>query len=367
MEYCFPDYQNCGLNVVSAVLNYFGIADAHPQHPAVQELLKKKHYKKVVLMLFDGMGTDILSKTLPEDAFLRTHMLTEMSAAYPSTTTCATSSIECCQTPREHGWLGWTEYFKEVDKLVDIFINRDQNGEPAAPYDVAETINPRHMVFDRFDAVGAKGHCISRFGTDPINDLTEMRSTLLRLCADDVPRYCYCYWGDPDHTMHEEGVYDESVFRTVKEVNDYVESLSRELPDDVLLMVTADHGLIDSRWVYVADHPELESMLLRMPSLEPRAAAFYVKPECVEAFPAAFKKAFGEEHFLLMTSKKFVEKGYLGAGKDNFKLWDFVGDYMALAIDPTCIGAKRGDHELKGVHAGLTRQEMKVPLIVAKK
>ena len=366
MDICFPDYENTGLTVVSAVLNAFGVKDDHPQQADVKRVLEEKTYKKVVLMLFDGMGTGLLERVLPENSFLRTHMIRELSAAYPSTTTCATSSIECCKTPREHGWLGWTLYFKEIDKLVDIFINRDQNGEPAAPYPVAEKYNPREMVFGRFREAGAEGHCVSRFGTDRINSLSDMRETVLRLCSDEKRRYIYCYWGDPDHTMHELGCESERVAAIVRELNDYVQELAACLPEDTLLMVTADHGLVDGKMLYVEDRPEVERMLLRMPSVEPRAAAFYVKPEHVKDFPTAFRTAFGE-HFLLMTAKEFVEKGYLGGGEDNPKLWDFLGDYIALSTDRECIAGRRGDSELIGVHAGLTRQEMRVPLILYKK
>lgn len=366
METCFPDYQNCGLNVVSSILNHFGVRDEHARQQDMERILSEKAYKNVVFMLFDGMGMDILEKALPEDSFLRTHLLRDISAVYPSTTTCATSSLECCQTPREHGWLGWTLYYKEIDKSVDIFINRDENGEQAAPYNVAETFNPRHMVFDRFEAVGAGGHCVSRFGTDRVNDLQEMRDTVLRLCADDKRRYVYCYWGDPDHTMHERGCYDDKVLAIVRDIDDYVRNLASELPEDTLVIVTADHGLVDAVNLYVEDHPELEEMLLRMPVMEPRAAVFYVREQYRDAFPAAFRRAFGE-HFLLMPSREFVEKGYLGGGEDNKKLWDHVGDWVALATDRESINGHRGDHELKGEHAGLTKQEMRVPMIVITK
>lgn len=123
---------------------------------------------------------------------------------------------------------------------------------------------------------------------------------------------------------------------------------------------------MDAVWEYVSDHPALCDMLLRMPSVEPRAAAFYVRPECMEAFPAAFREAFGEEDFLLMKSEEFIARGFLGEGEEHPKVRDFAGDYMALAIGNKCIGGKRGRHELIGVHAGLTRKEMRVPLIAAK-
>ena len=362
MEIVFPDYENSGLNVVSAVINHLGFKDDHPQQRDVKMLLEKGKYKKVVLMLFDGMGMDILEKALPENSFLRSHLLTEISAAYPSTTTNATSSIECCLYPGEHAWLGWTLYFREIDKLVDVFINRDENGEEAAPYPVGETYNPRKMIFSRLQEAGIGANCVSRFGTDRISTLEEMRETVLKLVSGSEKRYVYCYWGDPDHTMHELGCYDERVIKIVQDIDAYVKELSQPLPEDTLLMVTADHGLIDGRIMYVEDMPLLRDMLIRMPAVEPRAAAFYVKKECLQAFPEMFRHYFGE-NFLLMTAREFVERGYLGPCCENPRVWEFLGDYVALSTGQECIMGKRGNGELIGVHAGLTKQEMRVPLI----
>ncbi|MBO2516684.1 MAG: hypothetical protein CW338_05295 [Clostridiales bacterium] len=367
METCFPDYSNTGLTVVSAVLNAFGVKDEHAQQKDVKELMEKHAYKKAILMLFDGMGMDILEHALPEDSFLRTHIVSEMSAAYPSTTACATTSIACCETPREHGWIGWDLYFKEEDKLVAVLINVDEEtGEQAAPYHLGRKYAPFTPVCRRLNESGVGGHDISAFGTDIIHDLDGMREIILSLCADDKKRYMYCYWGDPDHTMHERGCYDEKVLQIVRDIDRYIEDLAASLPEDVLLMVTADHGLIDGEWVYLEEHRELTGMLLKRPSVEPRACAFYLKDEYKEAFPKLFNSLYGE-HFRLLTAKEFVEGGYLGGGKDHPKLYDFIGDYIALSLDKTCISLLPKDGTLIGMHAGLTRQEMKVPLIVAKK
>ncbi len=361
MKTCRPDYTNTGVNAVSSIAAYFHCPIPHPTLPCLDQWLKKG-YRKVVLMLFDGLSVDLLAHTLPEDSFLRRHTAHVLSAVYPSTTANATTCIECGVSPREGGWLGWTLYFPQIQKPVDVFTNRS-NGEAAADFDVAERFIPRDMIFPRITAAGdAKGCSVSAFGDVKISSLDGLFSAVLSLAQDEERRYVYTYWGDPDHTMHMDGCYAPSIQRIVKDIDRRIENLSRQLNDDTLLLVTADHGLVDGEFHYLEeDAPELLEMLAHEPTMESRAVSFHVKPEYAAAFPAAFEKRFGG-HFLLLSREDFI-RDYLGDGPIRPCVYDFVGEWVALALDAWCIQDRRGDHELKGVHAGLTEQEMKVPLI----
>lgn len=364
MKILLPDYKNCGLNVASSIMRYFGVPCAHPAHDTVDEYLKSAP-KNVVLMLFDGMAIDILQKALPEDAFLRRHIAREMTAVFPSTTTNATTSIETGLSPKEHAWLGWTLYFKEIDKPVDIFINRSE-GEIAADFNVAQRYIPREFIFDKITRAGVgEANCVSPFGDTKVDTIEQLFDTALSLARDDKKRYIYAYWGEPDHTMHEKGCCCDKVLAIVRDLNARAERFYEQMPENTLFMLTADHGLIDARHHYIEDYPDLLDMLIRYPSIETRAASFFVKPECLKSFPAAFRAAFGE-NFLLVPREEFI-RDFLGEGEERDKLRDFIGDYMAPATDLDCIDGKRGDHELVGVHAGLTDIEMRVPLVAARK
>ena len=126
-----PDYSNCGLNVASSVLRHFGAPCSHPTHPDVDALLGRKQYKNIVVMLFDGLGMATIADHLPKDSFLASHIARQMTAVFPSTTVAATTSIESGDSPCEHGWLGWSMYFYQIDRMVDVFVNLDSwTGKP---------------------------------------------------------------------------------------------------------------------------------------------------------------------------------------------------------------------------------------------
>ena len=364
----FPDYENCGLNVISSIVRYFGAENRHQTLPALDALLSEGKYRNVVLFLLDGMGMDALAHDCRADSFFNIHIWRELSAVYPSTTTAATTAIETDYAPGEHGWLGWSLYFHEIDRMVDIFLNR-VSGEKtlAADYPVADTYLPLHPVFDRLNQLeNIHSDDISPFGPVPYPQLSDITEALVKGCSEEGRHFYYAYWMDPDKTMHEHGVYSEEVCQKIQGLETYIQQLADALPEDTLLLVTADHGLIDVEHLYITDHPALNDTLIRPSAVEPRATVFYVKPECREAFPKLFYEAF-PDGFSLMTAEEFRASGILGPGEYTKKINDLTGDFVALSQTERCLDYKRKESALKGAHAGLTMLEMRVPLILAKK
>lgn len=232
MPIFFPDYENCSVNLIASISQYCGLAPRHKTHPYLDALLQKKAYQNIILMLFDGMGMDMLEKTLPEDAFLRKALCHPLSSVYPSTTTCATTAIETGMMPCEHAWLGWTLYFHQIDKLVDVYTNRTDTNEIAADYYVGERFIPRQFIYPKITACGKYKACsVSFYGDVKIKTLPELFENVLSLAKDHEKRYIYTYWPEPDSTMHKKGCYHEKSAATLLDINDRVEKLASQLPD----------------------------------------------------------------------------------------------------------------------------------------
>lgn len=367
MSILFPDYENCSVNVIHSIASACGMQPFHKTHPFVDALLQKKKYKNIILMLFDGMGVDLIERTLPEDAFLRKHMAHHLSAVFPSTTTCATTAIECGQMPCEHAWLGWTLRFEQIGKSVDVYTNQDaDNGTQAADYYVGERFIPRDFIYPHINAAGQyRATSVSAFGHIRIKKLPELFENTLALAMDDQNRYIYTYWHEPDSTMHRHGCYHPKSIAQLVDINDRVEKLAQQLPEDSLLLLTADHGLIDADIRYLEDYPDLMEMLRWDATMELRALSFHVKEEYISLFPSVFQRHFGS-HFMLLSHEDFIEK-FLGPGKCRSDVHQFVGDYVAISLDEMTLMNHRPNFLQIGHHAGLTAQEMLVPLIVVEK
>lgn len=78
-------------------------------------------------------------------------------------------------------------------------------------------------------------------------------------------------------------------------------------------------------------------------------------------------KEFGEK-FILLNHEQVINEKLFGDGDDNPNFNDMIGDFLAVAIGDLSIYSSKWEVDFfKGVHAGLTSDEMNIPLIVIEK
>ncbi len=361
----FPDYTRCGVNVAASILKYFDVKTGHPSLDELDAVLAQKKYRNIVLMLFDGLSIDALDRHLSPDSFLRQRVSTTLSAVFPSTTTAATTSIITGLEPGEHGWIGWTLHFEALRKSIDIFTNRVQfTGELASKESVVKEQLPYIPVTDLITGSGkGTGRCVSPFDDIIIGSIDDLFIQTKKLMAQKGRHYIYAYWPEPDHLMHAYGCRDERVKQAITDINARLQTFCHHLGPDDLLLVTADHGLVDGIPDCLEDHPELEAMLRIPPSVEPRAAALYIKDKYKSAFPKAFLQAFGD-HYILMDQEEAIKSNLFGKSPVRAQLPSLIGDYFAVSTGPYALFQKRRHCRIVGMHAGLTPAEMNVPLVI---
>lgn len=104
-----------------------------------------------------------------------------------------------------------------------------------------------------------------------------------------------------------------------------------------------------------------------MPSIEPRALNFFVKKGMSQQFNDIFNKEFGTK-FILLTKEEVRKKKLFGDGTEHSEFNDMLGDFLAVAIDDLSIFNTREEKEsFIAMHAGLTEDEMIIPLILIEK
>ena len=385
-----PDYHHCLVNLANSVLKRFGVATTADSLSLADRYLNG--YKNVVILLLDALGTSILEKHLDEDGFFRRHLVGSFESVYPPTTVAATTSIRSGLYPNEHGWLGWDMYYPQIDKTVTVFLNIEQRTEiegavpsivdpegnikwsqdslnkknSAADYNVIETFSPYKDIIDKINDAGGSAYSASPYMPPFPKNLDEILTRVETLCKLPGDKYIYAYWEEPDSTIHKTGTLSHDTHEMVRNLEKRVENTVASLRDTVLLIV-ADHGIIDTQNLCVLDYPEIMKCLKRLPFLEARTPSFFVKDEYMEEFPSIFHKAFGND-FLLLTREEAIKDGLFGIGDNRSDLREMLGDYVALSIsDKSLFKTHYEAQKMVANHAGLTRQELTIPLIVVEK
>ncbi|MCQ2596455.1 MAG: alkaline phosphatase family protein [Treponema sp.] len=361
-EPCFPDYSDSILNLSNSILNYYGVKPFHETLPGADYLLSK-NFPHVVLILLDGLGMNILERNLSYRDFLRRNLYSDYSSVFPPTTTASTTTVLSGLSPAEHGWLGWDVYFKQEDKNVCCFLNTIQGTEePAADYSVARKYLPYKNIIDLINESGkAEANAIFPFGENAYSEMHDWIRAIKESVNTPKRTFTYAYWESPDYELHRQGNRSNDVMKIINDLNAEMAYLC-ETTKDTLFLITADHGHEDIQNIFLQeDYPEIANMLERPCSMEPRAISFFVKDEYKDQFVREFNDKFSKD-YLLFTKEEALEKELFGPGKLNENSTG-IGDFVAAAISYRTILWNKNCHQFKSHHAGLRKEEMRIPLI----
>ena len=364
------NYNECLTNLATSIRKYFELDYHHNTLSYIDDILNNKKPKNVVVILFDGMGSKILDRTLDDDAFFIKNKFKDITTVFPATTTSATTSIRTGLNPVEHGWLGWNTYIKPIDKTITLFLNKEKGKEEICNefLDVKNKLNTNFIVneineqgkYNALELFPFKNGCATTY-----KNLDDMLNIIYDETMKDGKKYIYAYNDEPDHTMHDFGPDSLETKKLIVERNKKIEKLCSKL-NDTLVIVIADHGHIKVDHIFLNNYPDILDMLERTTSLEQRAISFKIKDRYKEEFEVKFKEYFGK-YFSLYTKEDVIKSNLFGDGIENELFRDALGDFIAIAEKSNkCIVAD-GDEALYSQHAGYTDDEIYVPLIIIDK
>lgn len=363
----YPNNSNCSINLVNSILKHYTNKHFHSTLEIMDEVLTKE-YKHIFLIILDGLGNKVIENNLADNSFMLSKRIAKISAVYPCTTVAATTALQAGKFPIENGWLGWHQYFKSLDKDITLFTNTEYySGKTFTELNVANDVIPYTEIIDIIARSGVKTSSIfPSFKEGGAENFDEVISRIKVIAEEKDNSFTYVYWNEPDKTMHDDGCYGESTKQVIQTLDQQLKNLSEEILSDTLLIITPDHGMIDVDEIDLNDHPELLACLKRNPSIEPRCSNFYVKDECHEEFVSIFEREFKD--FVLFDKASLIASKIFGEGLAHPVLSDIVGDYVAMAYgNRMFIHETAYSHNFKAHHAGLTENEMSIPLIVATK
>lgn len=369
IEIMWP-YQNRNLLQVShSILKEMGILPVGETLKELDKKFEEKEYTNVVVILYDGMGTSVLNRYLPQNAFLQQHKICDISSVFPATTVAATTSLLTGLSPSEHGWLGWDMYFKDDNETVSVYKDTLKDSDiPARRISKNRPEMQYETILDKIKNVSKDAYFVWPFDeTQPCNTLEQISERIYELCQKPNKKFIYAYYEYPDKMMHKEGLESKNVADEMEKINAMTEKLYQKMPENSIVIVVADHGHIACEYKTLSDYPQLYDMLERTTAIETRALSMKLKKDVSkELFEKLFLQEFQEE-FKLYRKDEVIQQKLFGSHIKNETVMDNFADYLAVAISNVCLRYDEKGKILKTAHAGISKQEMLVPLIVMNK
>ena len=327
-----------------------------------------------VVFLVDGLGSRLLERYAAAAPYLSSLVNGQEpgTAGVPSTTATSLTSLGTGLTPGTHGLVGFTSRVPGTDRLLNaLFWDKSVDPLEWQPNQTAfsrlgeagvrvDVVNKRE--FDRSGLTIAAHRGAGYIGADRIGE----RIAAAVAGSTHRPSLTYLYDGDLDWTGHKYGVDSPQWLQQLAAIDAEAVQLREALPDEVRLLVVADHGMVDSTpasRLDVDEHDELRDGLVLLGG-EARFRHLYCAPGAESAVAACWAEVLGSRAEVL-TREVAIERGWFGAVTEA--VLPRLGDVVVAARGELAMFSSRDfgyEMSLVGLHGSLTADEMLIPILV---
>jgi len=333
-----------------------------------------------VVFLVDGLGAHNLADAAAHAPFLASMALangsTTVTSGAPSTTATSISCLGTGLAPGQHGIVGYS-FRHPLDRCrclnaltwepglsaLDVQPRLTAFERLARQGVMVTSVNPARFAGSGLTEAGLRG---ARFQPVPDEDDHPARiSWVVDAAASGDRSLVYLYERALDHTGHGEGWRSDAWLRTLARIDALARSLRAALPDDVRLLVTGDHGMIDSprdHWIVAEDEPGLTGDLTLLAG-EGRFRQLYAAPRDVKGVLDRWRRALGERAWVV-DRRDAIDGGWFGPVDQ--RVIERYGDVLVAMRDDWAVMTRSQPKEfgLIGMHGSLTEQEMRIPVLI---
>lgn len=329
-------------------------------------------YRHVVVLLVDGLGLVALQESLSQAPFLSTRTLRGIQAAIPTTTPTGLGSLGTGMPPGAHGLVG-ASFLMDGHRGLLHPLNWQDSPAPAS-------VQPHATVLERVAARGLRVSSVAPRayedsgltraalrggdyrGADSVGERIAETAQSLR---GDERALTYVYWPDLDRTGHGHGVDSDHWRAELRHVDYLIERIHHLLGPDDLLMVTADHGMVDCDPQHRIDLDALTELRHQVLVIggEPRCRFVYTRPGHAQDVASTWRATLGDAAWVV-TRDEAISAGYFGEVDPH--LSTRIGDVVVWARDRWSLTSSIVDDrvsKLRGQHGSLTPDEVDIPLI----
>ncbi|MFN8077404.1 MAG: alkaline phosphatase family protein [Kineosporiaceae bacterium] len=344
--------------------------------------------RRAVVVLVDGLGEVQLAARGGHAPLLRrlrsaaatrpgADVVAEvLTSGFPATTATSLAMLGTGLPPGRHGLVGLELRDPDRDVLFSQLA-----WDPQVP---AQRWQPHPTVFQRLVEAGAlavhvgpahfdgSGLTVAtmrggRFAAaTTLPQRVDAAVSAVRSAGPGQPALVFLYWGELDKAGHVHGPGSWQWGEELSAVDAAVRELARRLPADTLIVVCADHGMVDAPptdRVDLAHDAELREGV-HLVGGEPRAVHLYCEPGAADDVAATWRARLGDRMDVL-TREEIVAAGWFGDVEP--RVLPRIGDVVASSRDLlTVVDSRTARPEvlrLQGLHGARLDAERLVPLL----
>ncbi|MFT8703934.1 MAG: alkaline phosphatase family protein [Bifidobacterium sp.] len=373
---------------ISSVLPAISSALGHPVQTSIhhdpkklQEALGFPSCTSAIVVLVDGMGFWNIATRSGHAPYLRSLMhesanARPISTCLSSTTVVALASFGTGTCPGMTAMTGYTQLNPCKHRISQMIQFR--NAIPPLELQREPT------VFERLSEEGVRvtSSGLPEFADSALTQAAlrgssyigreDAEERVLEACkAARKPGLTYLYIRDVDKAGHEFGWESESWIAEFETVDAQLALLHRNAPKGTLIVIVADHGMIETdpdQRIDMAQNPELLEGV-KFYGGEPRFVMAYadehVEPESIaERWRSELSGLGGSAEVL--TKQEGIDAGMFGPVKPDVE--PMIGDVLAIMHDRATLVDSRvqrdGATRLPGVHGSKSMMESDIPCLM---
>ncbi|MEV6338822.1 nucleotide pyrophosphatase/phosphodiesterase family protein [Nocardia vinacea] len=345
--------------------------------------------RDVVVLVIDGLGTELLARHKDAAPTLSAHVTTTLTAGFPATTATSITSLAIGAPCATHGIVGYSFAVPDADGLRVLNSLRWRldaaTGEDALDTYPPETVQPGSSRVQDLAAHGIEVHYVipayqrdsgltrAAFRTagtlHPAANLDEVRAGILSV--GDHPgtqsRFAYAYFPDLDATGHMHGPESRQWLEVLGDLDACVADLLADLPATCTLLITGDHGMIQADKVIDLDSRSRLHRDVRLIAGEARVRHIYVeRAGALTDVMAAWTDELST-HANVVSREQALDERWFGATPPQPVIANRIGDLIAVAEGRSVLvrpGTEPLESTMLGHHGAWTADEQFVPLIV---
>lgn len=352
--------------------------------PGWENALGLPRARRVAVVMVDGLGTAHLRRYAGHAPFLKSLQAgpgaAVLTASFPTTTAASLSSLGTGLAPGGHGLVGYDVLDPDRGVVVNQLGGWDRATDP-------RRWQPHPTVFERIrdSEVEAEAVTVSlpKFRASALTDAAlrgsrfEEAGTLharFQRARQEMhagpAKLVYLYLNELDRAGHRHGTGSDDWLHALEEIDGALRRFSQQVPPDVLVLVTGDHGMVDvpeSGRIDYSDRPELLDGIEHTAG-EPRFVQLHFAADASDrvrtATRQAWESSYGTQAWVLDRDQA-IRAGWFGTVAAPVR--ERIGELLIVPFEQIALydgrRASAAAFEMAGHHGSPTRAEREVPLL----